>query len=170
MDRWQDVTSLSWVHLMLEFKHQKQWLLTFPTYPDLLIHWWTDNSSGTAMRNCQSWRVRRREEVDGGCHLEKLLETSPQLNSPGTKPDQQITWPSHTPWPGPYRTTNKLKLCHISNFLLALLWLLKLLKLLIFSAQPAVYDFVIFIRQCTVVSKYQTMCTVQFVEKISDVL
>ena len=109
------------------------------------------------------------EEVDGGCHLEGLLETSPQLNSPGTTPDQQISWPSLPPRPGPYRTTNKLKLCHISNFLLVLLYLLKLLKPLIFSAQPAVYDFLIFIRWCTVVSKYQTVHTVWFVEKISDV-
>ena len=73
--------------------------------------------------------------VDGGCHQEKLPETLPCLNSPGTTSDHP-TWTA--PGPGPYRTTNKLKLCHISNFLLALL---PLLELLIVSAQCAGYDF-----------------------------
>ena len=94
--------------------------------------------------------------MDGGCDVVQLPETLSCLNSPGdpdypTRPAPQL---------GPYRTTNKLKLCYISNFLLALLYLLNLLKLLIFSVQTAVYDFLIFIRQCTVVSKYQTVHTV----------
>ena len=109
------------------------------------------------------------EVLVGSSSVEEQAETAPWLNSPGTRWDPEISWPSPCPQLSPYRTTNKLKLCHISNFLLALLYLLNFLKLLKFSAQTAVYDFLIFIRQCTMVSKYQTMCTIWFIQKILDV-
>ena len=68
------------------------------------------------------------EALVGSSSVEEQAETMPWLklsrNQMGSR--DLLTWP--TPWLGPYRTTNKPKLCHISNFLLALLYLLNLLK------------------------------------------
>ena len=57
-------------------------------------------------------------KVDGGFHLEKLPETLSCLNLSRSKgaPGYPI---QNAPWPGPYKTTNKLKLCHFFYFLLA---------------------------------------------------
>ena len=68
------------------------------------------------------------EVLVGSSSVEQQAETLPCLNSPGTKTGSTDQPTQPAPQPGPYRTTNKLKLCHISNFLLALLYLLNLLK------------------------------------------
>ena len=58
-------------------------------------------------------------KVNGGFHLEKLTwDLMPWLNLSRSKgaPGYLI---QNVPWPGPYWTTNKLKWCHFSHFLLA---------------------------------------------------
>ena len=63
------------------------------------------------------------EALVGSSSVEEQAETAPWLNSPGTKQDQQITQPSLPP--NQVLTRPPI---NISNFLLALLYLLNLLK------------------------------------------
>ena len=79
MDKWQDVTALSWYQLQLEIKHKKAMLahLKATKFCDLALPGGTVHSGegGGA-------------QEDGGFHLEKLPETLPWLNSPGAKVHQ----------------------------------------------------------------------------------
>ena len=116
------MTSLSWVHLMLEIKHHKVMIAHLSCVfrsVDPLVDWqW--------LQHCrEELLVLEREERHWlVAALWKSRLRLPWLNSPGTKQDQQTTWPS----PPPHQVLTGLKLCHISNFLLALLYLLNLLK------------------------------------------
>ena len=128
MNRWQDVTSLSWVQLMLEIKHHRAMIAHLSCLSrsvDPLVDWqmalallWGTVSPGEG----------GGEALVGSSSVEEqawdhaLAELS--RNQMGSR--DLLTQP--TPWLGPYRTTNKLKLCHISNFLLALLYSLESLK------------------------------------------
>ena len=127
MERWQDVTSLSWVQLMFEIKHHKAMIAHLSCLSrsvDPLVDWqW--------LQHChEELLVLEREEER--CWLVAALWKS-RLRPRPAWTLQEPNWinrspnPAH-PQPGPYRTTNKLKLCHISNFLLALLYFLNLLK------------------------------------------
>ena len=141
MERWQDVTSLSWAHLMLEIKYHKAMIACLSCLSrsvDPLVDWqwlWHCHEELSVLEREERhwlvaalWKSRLRPRPGW------TLQEPNQINR---SPD-----PAH-PQPGPYRTTNKLKLCHISNFLLALLYLLNLLKLLKFSVQTAMYNFLI---------------------------
>ena len=170
MDRWQDVTSLSWVQLMLEIKHHKAMIACLSCLSrsvDLLVDWqWLWHC-------CEELLVLEREE-ERHWFVAALWKSRLRRHPAWTlqEPDgiQRSPDLACNPWLSPYRTTNKLKLCHISNFLLALLYLLNLLKqcadcCVWFSHfYQAVHN-----AQCTMVSKYQTMCTIWFIQKILDV-
>ena len=127
MERWQDITSLSWVQLMHEIKHHKAMIVHLSclsrSVDPLVDQQWLWHC-------CEELSVLEREEERCWlvAALEEQAETVPCLNSPETKTGSTYHPTQPTSQPGPYRTTNKLKLCHISNFLLALLYLLNLLK------------------------------------------
>ena len=127
MERWQDVTSLSWVHLMLEIKYHKAMIACLSclsrSVDSLVDRQWLWHC-------CEELLVLEREEERHW--LVAALWKSRLRPHPGwtlQEPNRINRSPDPAcPQPGPYRTTNKLKLCHISNFLLALLYLLNLLK------------------------------------------
>ena len=90
------------------------------------------STGGPSMALALPWGTVSPGEGGERCWLVAALWKSRLRLLPGwtlQQPDgiQRSPDPAH-PWLGPYRTTNKLKLCHISNFLLALLYLLNLLK------------------------------------------
>ena len=127
MERWQDVTSLSWVQLMFEIKHHKAMiacLFCLSRSVDPLVDW-------QQLQHChEELSVLEREEER---HWLVAALWKSRLRMCPVWTLQEPNWINRSPDPacpppGPYRTTNKLKLCHISNFLLALLYLLNLLK------------------------------------------
>ena len=128
MERWQDVTSLSWVQLMFEIKHHKAMIahlscLSRSVDPLVDRQWlWHCHEELSVLE-----REEERHWLVAALWKSRLRPHAlPELSRNQTGSTDHPTQP--TPWPGPYRTTNKLKLCHISNFLLALLYLLNLLK------------------------------------------
>ena len=122
------VTSLSWAQLMLEIKHHKPMIAHLSCLSrsvDPLVDW------QQLQHCCEELSVLEREEerywlVAALWKSRLRLHPGWTLQEPDWDPE--ISWPGPPPNSGPYRTTNKLKLCHISNFLLAPLYLLNLLK------------------------------------------
>ena len=127
MDQCTNVSHLSWLQLMLEIKHKKALLTCLKSTKicDLVYR--------QQLCHCMEQLVilEREEEhrwMEAALKAQ-LPETSPScLTSPGwnTKSPNQ----DHPPTRSLHRTTNYQKICHISIFLLALLYLLNLLKTL----------------------------------------
>ena len=97
MDRWQDVTSLSWVQLMLEIKHHKA-MIALPILPFQIC----GSTGGLTMALALPWGTVSPGEGGGevlvcSSSVEEQAETVPCLNSPGTRWDPEISWPSPPP-------------------------------------------------------------------------
>ena len=97
MDRWQDVTSLSWAQLMLEIKHHKAMIAHLSCLSrsvDLLVdqQWLLALLWGTVSPGEGGGEV-----LVGSSSVEEQAETTPWLNSPGTRWDPEISWPGPPP-------------------------------------------------------------------------
>ena len=160
MERWQDITSLSWVLLMLEIKHHKAMIAHLSCLSrsvDPLV-------DQQQLWHCHEELLVLEREEDRHWLVAALWKSRLRLCTAWTL--QEPNWINRSPNPAHPLTRSlqdhpiSLKLCHISNFLLGSTLPLESLKTLKIQCADSVYDFFTFIRQCTMVSKYPTVCTI----------